>query len=338
MIEEITQHTFDTVLGHDIQKNVVRQLVDHDRMPPSMLFYGPSGVGKKSFIISLVKYIQCKKGDAQKECDCTSCGKIKRGTFPDLVILGEKTRWQIKIEATREMQDWAVVTPIEGRKKIIVLFGAERMNPASANSLLKILEEPPRHLLIILETAHPYKMLPTIRSRCMGLKFSTIDPETIKDWLKEEKNMIVDRADVAAQLCEGRPGEAVKLAREELMSTRQTMLSELEILETHGFAALFRVADKMLKLDEYPLTLRLMLSYFRDLLVARASPESENLLIHQDLLSHIKEKATRIEFDAIYDSIMHILTSLSLSSRIINQQLFMENLLITIGKNIRSGR
>jgi hypothetical protein len=241
-------------------------------------------------------------------------GKVARGTHPDVLVIEPKSAsGQILKEQVDEMHDRAHYAPLEARCRVILINPVEAMNLTAANNLLKLLEEPPPALYLLLGCRQIHKTLPTIRSRCALLRCPPIEFEPLLRWLMEKTGCLRRRAETAVRLAGGRPGLALSLLSGEDEERRRRICGELEFFDRHGYASIFRVAHNLIEMADGPReALSLLMLWFRDLLVASlalgdrvapsdqsdesdqsdASPSSaEHLLINRDLLPEVTQAA-----------------------------------------------
>lgn len=330
-------HQMQSILGHDLLKSLLQRFIKNETMPHAMLFQGPPGIGKKSLAFATAKYINCTGEAGAAACRCNSCSRIGRGVYLDVSVLEPEGNAQvIKIEKIRYLQDSAPLTPTEARKKCCLFFDAERMSIGAANSLLKILEEPPSHLVMILTTTNPHEILPTIRSRCMMFRFSTLPTETIKPWLEKVHDVETTLAEVASLLSEGRPGLALEIAKGGFIKRRQELIKELDIFNQHGFAALFRTAQNLSDMSpSLSSTLDDLLIWYRDLLVERLAPDAPNLLINQDQKEEIKKRASVFSVQGLYAAFRSLMEKQYLGQRIMIEPLPMMVTLMDLGAALK---
>ena len=327
----------ETIAGHGLLKNLIQRFVQNETIPHAMLFHGPSGIGKKSFAYAVAKYINCTEQKGKAACRCNACHKIGREIYLDLTVLKpEGSARVIKIEKIRELQDHAYMTPTEAVKKCAFFFHAERMSRGAANSLLNILEEPPPHLVLILTTTNPHNLLPTIRSRCMFFRFFPLAIKELKTWLQEVHHIKEPLAEVSALLSEGRPGLALEMAQGDFFKRREKLIGELALFDQHGFAAIFRVADKICAGSEtLASALNDLLIWHRDLLVNRLAPGNTPLLINRDQASEIETLSSRSSVSGLFEAYRVLLEKQSLGPRIITPQLALLVLLNEIGSCLK---
>lgn len=164
---------FKDILGNSRVKKILRKALQKNKVPNSMLFCGPRGIGKKDMALVLAKAMNCerKKDDA---CEvCASCKAINAGNFPDVLEISPEKE-VIKIDQMRILRKIAYLKPMMGKKRVFVVVDADKMTEEAANSLLKILEEPPLFSYIILVAHNPFMIMSTIKSRCQVLNFSPV--------------------------------------------------------------------------------------------------------------------------------------------------------------------
>lgn len=145
------------------------------RIAHTYLLSGPEGETKTALALGFAKALNCEKekGDSPLfiECDCPSCGKIERRSHPDVQWLGEdREARSLKIEEIRALLHAASLKPFEGRWKVFILQGAERLTLEAANALLKTLEEPPEHSVFLLLVENKAHLLETIQSRAVEIR------------------------------------------------------------------------------------------------------------------------------------------------------------------------
>ncbi|AXK38284.1 DNA polymerase III subunit delta' [Crenobacter cavernae] len=154
---------------------------EFSRLPNAWLFAGPAGIGKRAFAEELARAMLCESPlEDESACGvCEACRWFAAGHHPDYRTLspddgedavkeGKSVRRlaQIKIEAVRDVIEFAQLTAHRSGRRVVLVEPAEAMNPAAANALLKILEEPPHGVLFLLVSHHRERLLPTIKSRC----------------------------------------------------------------------------------------------------------------------------------------------------------------------------
>lgn len=277
--------TYEQIIGHDKQKDILRRAVASDRLAHAYLFEGPEGIGKRLMALALVRAIFCQNGNG---CgNCIPCRKVDHNNHPDLHLY-EPDGQQIKIEQIRDLQRELSFRPLEARRKVCLVDQAERMNPSAANALLKTLEEPTRDTLIILLSARPEAMLTTVRSRCQKLPFARLMQKAIEEALQTHRNLDSRSAHVLAALSEGSFLRALGRDQGFYLERRREILKHVTALNEASVLPLLELAKELATEKELiPDILEVLQSFYRDLLVfLQGRPESA--LINVDLMEKIR--------------------------------------------------
>lgn len=212
------------VLDQKVAQQLLRRMLERDRLPSGLLFSGAAGVGKTMMATELAKAVNCREAVADSCGACLSCRKVKSGNHPDLMHVAPASKSRvIRVEQIDELVEAASLRPIEGARKIFVLHEAERMNPAAQNKFLKTLEEPPGQSLFILTTEFPRQLLPTVRSRCQSVRFGGLRPATVQGILQAQRDLPDDLAQAIAALSQGQMTRAIDLIETE----RRTVMLDI---------------------------------------------------------------------------------------------------------------
>jgi len=176
---------FRDVVGHRSLIALLARSAEHGSLPPSLIFAGPSGVGKHLLAVATAQALNClrpcrpgaatKEGPAQSTFDacgtCPACSRIARGVHPDVLLVSPGDSGSIKIDAVRDALESTTFRPFEGNRRVVIVDRADALVVAAQNALLKTLEEPRPSSVVILVTARPDALLATVRSRCPVLRF-----------------------------------------------------------------------------------------------------------------------------------------------------------------------
>ncbi|MFW6303731.1 MAG: hypothetical protein ACOC2L_03840, partial [Candidatus Sumerlaeota bacterium] len=289
-LREAQQHTFETILGQDLAKRFLVRACEQESLPHALMLTGPDGVGKQSLMFSFAKHMVSRHFEPESEAARKATGKVERGTHPDVMVVMPKTAsGQILKSQVEEMHERAHFAPLEAPCKIILISPIEAMNVVAANDLLKLLEEPPPSLYILVCTEHIHQVLTTIRSRCALLRCPPVELETLAEWLTQVGRCSKRRAHTAAALSGGRPGLAFELLGGDNEERRRRLTGELELFNREGYASIFRVAHNLLLAggNDPGETLELLITWYRDLMVAGLLGPQEaddlGLLVNRDL-------------------------------------------------------
>ena len=282
---------FKDVAGNVRIKKILKLALERRRVPNSLIFCGPEGVGKKEMAMTLAKALNCLSLSADACDECPSCRAVDKGIHPDVMVIAAEKQ-EIKIEQIRFLKDMAYLRPMTGKKRVFVIEDAETMSDAAASSLLKVLEEPPLYSHIILVTASPFLLFPTIRSRCQTLAFSAIGREEIEEILLE-RDFDREQARILALLVDGNLERALELEWDEVRALKEESWRLFEALVSSDRSALFLERFGGLAKavqEEFSRTLEVFSSFIRDILLLRTGGDPR-LLLNPDLEEELRAAA-----------------------------------------------
>ncbi len=319
---------FSDLTGNQALTARLKHLVGAGRLPRSMIFSGPPGVGKVEAAVTLAQALNCLIREDDACGRCPSCARIAKGEHPDARLLRPEGRGgQLRAEGVREAVADVPFRPFEGRRRVIILAEAERMNPTTANTLLKTLEEPPAWATLILVTANEAALLPTLLSRCQIFRFSPLAPEELESLLVARHSLLPDRAALLAAVAGGGIERALSLAEEPLFELRQQALSICKLTVDRSKAEeLVPLADRLSKDERLMLFLSVLLSVLRDVTAKKAGASA----LHRDIESELKALSERaplevwLEAFAIAEEVV-----VDLRDRYLNKRITLSKLLLS---------
>jgi DNA polymerase-3 subunit delta' len=228
---------FRDVIGHRKLVALLSRSIERDSIPPSLIFAGPSGVGKRLVALASAQALNCldphrtstRSSDAIEydACGvCAACTRIERGLHPDVVILEPGDSGSIKVDAVRDVVERTGYRPFEGRRRVVIIDEADALVAQAQNALLKTLEEPPSSSVFILVSSRADSLLPTVLSRCPRLRFHELSPEDVAAALIRQGKKDVEAHAIAA-LANGSIGEAIDVSADTLVEARDVALRVL---------------------------------------------------------------------------------------------------------------
>jgi len=205
------------IAGHRHLLERLAQAVVRGTLPPSVIFSGPEGLGKRTAALALAQALNCERPvkwpdeTGQDGCgECGTCRRIARGVHSDLLVLTPGDSGTIKVDQIREAIDRSAYRPFEGRRRVVIVDEADALMGEAQNALLKTLEEPPSGSIFVLVTARPDLLLPTVRSRCQRLRFGPLSPSEIASVLVRDHGVSQGDAHAAAVAADGSVGRALE--------------------------------------------------------------------------------------------------------------------------------
>src|SRR5215831_4564638 len=212
---------FSSVAGHRPVVELLTRAVARQTLPPSLIFAGPEGVGKRLTAVALAQALNCPNQAGGDGCGrCASCTRIARGVHADLLVIAPGDTGTIKVDQVREAIDRAAYRPFEGRRRVVIVEEADALQPEAQNALLKTLEEPPPASVFVLVTARPDVLLPTVRSRCQRLRFGPLAAHDVAALLVRDHGYAQADAQAAAAASDGSVGRALGADADETIDAR----------------------------------------------------------------------------------------------------------------------
>jgi DNA polymerase III subunit delta' len=318
------------ILGQAGAIQTIARAISARKLAQAYLFSGPSGVGKASTALALAGALNCLNSPGQGCLECLSCQKIQRGLHPDLHVIVPDGVF-IKIDQVRALEQHLGFPPHEGRYRVIIIDGAEQLNPYAANALLKSVEEPRPSTVFILVSAATHRIVPTLISRCQRLRFLPLSSEALLSVVQRhhQGDPLLQRATVG--LAEGSARRALDLLQDEQMSSLQAALDALiEATSQNTVVRLFQATTEVGK-DRLYLAqlLDLWRTWLRDLLLLTENLD-EGRLINTDRLLQLREAAKGQTYRGVLHQLRAVDETHAALRGNVNPTLAMENLVLSL--------
>jgi len=317
---------FQDISGNLRVKRILQKALQKGRMPNSLLFSGPEGVGKGDLALVLAKALNCEQMEDDACEVCSSCKAISGGKFPDVMSISAEGN-AIKIEQIRLLKQTAYLKPMIGKKRVFIVVEAEKMTEEAANSFLKILEEPPFFSHIILVTHNSYLILPTIKSRCQILSFSPASREEMGKILLE-MGYKKEQAKLIPLLVRGNLEQALSLEWEEVQSKRkqawELFLFLLRKKEVSDFVRNYTSSKKSFIKKELEEILEFFSSFCRDFILIKEKGDFSYLL-NPDYKEKIQEEEKLMKLDQLMECLRQIDFALSALGKNLNVKLLVSS-------------
>ena len=314
--------TFADVIGQEHVTEPLSTALAAGRINHAYLFSGPRGCGKTSSARILARSLNCEQGPTPTPCGvCDSCVALAPNGPGSVDVVELDAASHGGVDDTRELRDRAFYAPAQSRYRIFIVDEAHMVTTAGFNALLKIVEEPPEHLIFVFATTEPEKVLPTIRSRTHHYPFRLLAPRTMRSLLERicaSEDVTVDDAvyplviragggsprdtlSVLDQLLAGAEGNRVEYQRAlALLGATDVALIDdaVDALAAVDAAALFGAVEAVIDAGHDPRRFATdLLERFRDLIVLQSVPDAMARGVvdgPEDVLERMRDQATRI--------------------------------------------
>jgi DNA polymerase-3 subunit gamma/tau len=313
---------FADVIGQEHVTTPLSNALTSGNIHHAYLFSGPRGCGKTSSARIMARSLNCEKGPTPNPCGtCQSCKDLVANGPGSLDVIELDAATHGLVDDARDLRDKAFFAPVSSRYKIYIIDEAHQLGPGAANALLKVVEEPPAHVLFIFATTEPDKLIATIRSRTHHYPFRLVPPAILSNHLEkicEQEGIKVakgviplvvrssggsvrDALSVLGQLLAGAGSDGVtyEIAVALLGYTDSALLDEaIDALAARDSASLFNTVDKVVESGADPKRFAQdLLERFRDLIIIGASDQSNSSVLNdlpQDQLDRIRTQAKLI--------------------------------------------
>jgi len=281
------------VIGHEWAVLNLDQAATEYRPAHAYLISGPAHIGKTTLARTLAMALNCE-ADTRPCGQCRACKLIAAGKHPDVQLI-EPDGAHLKIDQVRALQHDLALSPNEGRFRVAIFNQFEVATTEAQNALLKTLEEPPDYAVLMVVTADPELLLPTIVSRCQLMALRPLTITQVRQALTTTWRIENDRANLLAHLSGGRLGWAVTAASDNsILDTRARRLDDLIVLLKSNRGARFAYAEAVTRKEDHARdAIDLWRTWWRDVMLAASGSTAE--LVNVDRAAQIQALATHID-------------------------------------------
>lgn len=314
---------FADVIGQEHVTVPLSNALESGRTHHAYLFSGPRGCGKTSSARIMARSLNCVKGPTPNPCgECQSCNDLVANGPGSLDVIELDAATHGLVDDARDLRDKAFFAPVQSRYKIYIIDEAHQLGPGAANALLKVVEEPPPHVIFIFATTEPDKLIATIRSRTHHYPFRLVPPGILAAHLEKICNhegvsvakgviplvvrasggSVRDALSVLGQLLAGagKDGVSYEIAIQLLGFTDGALLDDaIDAIAAHDGATLFKTIDRVIESGHDPRRFTSdMLERIRDLMIVDALKDSGSNAILRDIpddqMERMRNQANRI--------------------------------------------
>ncbi len=330
-------------VGHERAVRTFQRSLSEDRLAHGYLLLGPANVGKTTLALELAQAVNCLAEN--KPCgECVQCQRIAAGKHADVKIITrdvlskegrERTKSEIGIDQVRDVQRSASLSPYEGKCSVFIFEGVQYLSQEAANSLLKTLEEPPAHVLLILLSDEKEEALtPTIVSRCQVIELSPLPASLVIKTLKDRWAAEPSKAEELSRLSGGRIGWAVRALTEPgFLEPRNERLRRILALMGSGLEERFDYAAEVSlqfgrKRESVREEMELWLSVMRDLLMLKEGVAG--VITNLSIAGLLESLAPQISTTGIMDGAKAVETTWHNLEQNANPRLALESLMLAL--------
>jgi DNA polymerase-3 subunit delta' len=337
---------FENFWGNSRVAEALDQMIAQERLAQTLLFSGPEGVGKATLARRLAARLlgnaeRIEHDDLSLDANRETVAARERwpadkrnedpllfASHPDFVTFApDGPLRQISIQQTRLLKERAQYLPNKGSRRVFLIDHVDRANEQAANSLLKTLEEPPPHLILIMTAANGYDLLPTIRSRAVPFHFSPLSPAEMREFAKARA---LDQPERRIALAAGSPGLALSLDLEAFEKRRAAMLALLQTAAGIApFSAWLPVSEGIgrSKSEKLELYLKELYELLRDLLILH---EKSGAIRNQDIRHDLEALAAKVGFPWIRKAVARVDEIAELIRRNIQKTIALDSLIMEL--------
>lgn len=321
---------FDKIIGNEDAKTYFKKAVKEKQLSHSYIFEGSYGIGKNTFALELAKLILCEEKEGDKPCNnCKSCSMIDANTHPDVILIDKDTK-VTKVETIREKIIREMdIKPYHSEYKIIIVKSADSINIQGQNAMLKTIEEPHSYGIIILVCENLASLLPTIKSRCIVVRFNPINKEQMTQYL-QSRGIYGVQQEVYEKLSNGSIGVIRDiLGDENYLELRKQSVHYLEQLGRAQMMELYDIVKEITdQKEEIESILNFWLLWYRDIAVIKAANSDD--LYYKDYQHQLLDMSSKLTYNKVSQNIECIKHAILDINQNVYSTFVIENLLLKL--------
>ena len=324
--------SFSELTGHTDTVEFFQNSIRNDKVASSYILSGEKGCGKKTMASLFAATLLCEKEGVDPCGVCISCRKAFADSHPDIIYVTHEKPDLITVDEIREQVVETVdIRPYEGKYKVYIIDDAQKMNNQAQNALLKVIEEPPEYVVIILLATNSRMLLATIESRCIVIDIKAVPTDLLKDYLIRYNHLSENEANIIAAYANGNIGKAKRaVLSEEFMENVKRNLRLLAGFDSMSVAQCVAAALSIAK-DKANISgcLDIFTLWFKDVLTFKATRDVD-LLTFRGYFKEISDRANKISYEEIDDILKAIAVARTRVDANVNPGTVMELLFHTI--------
>ncbi|MCR4715919.1 MAG: DNA polymerase III subunit delta [Lachnospiraceae bacterium] len=298
----------DEIIGEEQIIDYFKQAIGNKSVGHAYVFEGEEGSGKKTLAYTFAKMLECEEGSDEPCGKCKSCLMADGLNHPDIITITHESPRHFGVDELRnQLVSEMGVKPYHSRYKIFIVPDAEIMTDQAQNAILKTIEEPSEHGIVMLLTTNAGRFLPTIMSRCVKLTVKPIDPLKVYNYLKENYSTYPDGSNVseedfrfATAYAQGNIGKGIRaIENPDFKNVRDIALSAVKNIHNLEIPDMVfsakNAADYKLQLMDY---FDIMKLWFRDVLMLKVTKNIDQLVL-KDMYSYMNKQASVVSYEGI---------------------------------------